>query len=157
MVCGIYLNEFRTSHAASYSVLMRRLTPGSRLSLIGHEGGLSVIPSGAQRREESKTLSAQLDRQYYVYILTNSVRTLYVGVTNDLVRRVYEHKRKLVRGFTLKYNITWLAYYEQTSDIISAIAREKEIKGWRRSKKVTLIERSNPRWEDLSLGWYDDC
>ncbi len=99
---------------------------------------------------------AKPDRQYYVYILTNSVRTLYVGLTNDLVRRVYEHKHKLVRGFTAKYNITWLAYYEQTPDIASAIAREKQIKGWRRSKKVALIETFNPRWKDLSLEWYDD-
>ncbi len=102
-------------------------------------------------------MSARLHRQYYVYILTNSLRTLYVGVTNDLVRRVYQHKRKLVPGFTAKYNITWLAYYEETPDIVSAIAREKEIKSWRRSKKVELIERSNPRWRDLSMEWYDGC
>ena len=94
-------------------------------------------------------------RHYYVYILTNSARTLYVGVTNDLVRRVYEHKRKLVKGFTAKYNVSWLAYYEQTTDISSAIAREKQIKAWRRSKKLALVESVNPRWEDLSLEWYD--
>ena len=70
---------------------------------------------------------------------------------------MYEHKHKLVRGFTVKYNITRLAYYEQTPDITSAIAREKEIEGWRRSKKVGLIEKSNPRWKDLSLEWYADC
>ena len=96
-------------------------------------------------------------REYYVYILTNSARTLYVGVTNDLVRRVYQHKRKLVKGFTAKYNVSWLAYYEQTPDVTSAIAREKQIKAWRRSKKVALIESANPRWEDLSLEWYDGC
>ncbi len=98
-------------------------------------------------------MPATQDRQYYVYILTNAIRTLYVGVTNDLERRMYEHKNKLVTGFTSKYNVTWLAYYEQTSDVESAIAREKEIKGWRRSKKVALIESSNPRWKDLSLEW----
>ena len=92
-------------------------------------------------------------RQYYVYILTNSSRTLYVGVTSDLGRRVYEHKSKLVSGFTSKYNVTWLAYYEQTLDVGTAIAGEKQIKGWRRSKKVALIESSNPRWKDLSLKW----
>ena len=96
------------------------------------------------------------DRRYYVYILTNSSRTLYVGVTNDLVRRVYEHKHKLVRGFSAKYNITWLAYYEETSDVEFAIAREKQIKSWRRSKKTDLIERFNPMWKDLSIGWYDE-
>ena len=92
-----------------------------------------------------KTMSVKSDRQYYVYLLTNGVRTLYVGVTNDLVRRVYEHKHKLVRGFTEKYNITWLAYYEHTPNITSAIAREKEIKGWVRSKKVELIEEPVPK------------
>ena len=98
-------------------------------------------------------MPATYDRLYYVYILTNATRTLYVGVTNNLERRMYEHKNKLVPGFTSKYNVTWLAYYEQTSDIESAIAREKQIKGWRRSKKVALIESSNPQWKDLSLEW----
>ena len=101
-------------------------------------------------------MPATQDRQYYVYILTNSARTLYVGVTNDLERRMYEHKHKLVPGFTSKYNVTWLAYYEQTSDVHSALAREKQIKSWRRSKKVALIESSNPRWKDLSLEWCSD-
>ena len=98
-------------------------------------------------------MPAAQDRQYYVYILTNSTRTLYVGVTSDLERRMYEHKSKLVPGFASKYNVTWLAYYEQTSDVRTAIAREKQIKGWRRSKKIALIESSNPRWKDLSLEW----
>ena len=66
---------------------------------------------------------------------------------------MYEHKNNLVPGFVSKYNVTWLAYYEQTSDVESAIAREKEIKGWRRSKKVALIESLNPQWKDLSLEW----
>ena len=102
-------------------------------------------------------MPTRTERQYYGYIMTNGVRTLYVGVTNDLMRRVYEHKRKLVPGFTSKYNVTWLAYYEQTSDISSAIAREKQIKSWRRSKKVELIESMNPRWKDLSMEWYEDA
>ena len=93
--------------------------------------------------------------QYYVYIMTNGVRTIYIGVTNDLTRRVYEHQHKLVGGFTKKYNITMLVHYEATSDVLSAIAREKQLKGWRRSKKVDLIESSNSAWVDLSLGWYD--
>ena len=74
-------------------------------------------------------MPATQDRQYYVYILTNRTRTLYVGVTNDLERRMYEHKNKLLPGFTSKYNVTWLAYYEQTSDVESAIAREKTDQG----------------------------
>ena len=95
------------------------------------------------------------DKSYYVYILTNGKRTLYVGVTNDLIRRVYEHKRKQVEGFTKKYNLTFLAYYEETADVMAAIEREKQIKGWRRNKKVDLIESLNPKWKDLSVEWYD--
>jgi len=87
---------------------------------------------------------------YYVYILTNKSRTLYVGMTNNLERRVYEHKNKLVPGFTSKYNLDILLYYEQTADVLSAIAREKQIKGWTRSKKIALIESQNPKWLDLS-------
>ena len=94
--------------------------------------------------------------EYYVYIMANRSRTLYTGVTNNLERRVYEHKHKLVEGFTKKYNITrLLVYYEQTSDIKAAIAREKQIKGWLRSKKVSLIESLNPNWSDLSVEWFE--
>ena len=102
-------------------------------------------------------MSRRPERQYYVYIMTNGVRTLYVGVTSDLTRRVYEHKEKLVTGFASRYNLTWLAYYEETSDIASTIAREKQIKSWRRSKKVELIESMNPRWKDLSREWFEDA
>ena len=86
--------------------------------------------------------------------MTNRSKTLYTGVTNNLERRVYEHKNKLVTGFTSKYNITKLVYYEETSDVYSALAREKQIKGWLRAKKVALIEAENPEWKDLSLEWY---
>ena len=79
-------------------------------------------------------------------------RTLYTGVTNDLERRVYEHKQKLVPGFTAKYNITRLVYFEVTQDVQAAITREKQIKGWLRSKKIALIESVNPEWKDLSMG-----
>ena len=91
-------------------------------------------------------------RQYYVYILTNNSKTLYTGVTNNLPRRIYEHKNKLVEGFTKKYNLTKLVYYEISEDVRSAIAREKQIKGWLRSKKINLIESTNPKWDDLSSG-----
>ena len=101
-------------------------------------------------------MPATRERRYYVYILTNSSRTLYVGVTNNLERRMYEHKNKLVPGFTTRYNVTWLAYYEETPSIESAIVREKQIKAWRRSKKVALIDSANPRWKDLSLEWHID-
>ena len=91
--------------------------------------------------------------QYYVYIMTNKSKTLYTGITNNLERRVYEHKQKLLPGFTAKYNITKLAYYEETTDVLAAIAREKEIKGWLRSKKIKLIKLSNPDWRDLATDW----
>ena len=94
-------------------------------------------------------------RDYYVYIMTNRSGTLYTGVTNNLERRVHEHTEKLLNGFTEKYGITRLVYYELTSDVREAIAREKQIKSWRRSKKVALIARANPRWRDLAEGWYD--
>jgi putative endonuclease len=96
-------------------------------------------------------------RQYYVYIVTNRKRgVLYVGVTNDVERRVYQYKHKLVHGFPTRYNLTRLVHYEIFADAYSAIAREKQIKGWLRSKKIALIEKDNPEWKDLSEGWYDD-
>jgi putative endonuclease len=95
-------------------------------------------------------------KTYYVYIMTNKSRTLYTGVTNNLERRVYEHKNKLVAGFTSKYNITLLVYYEETNDVQVALEREKQIKGWLRSKKIALIDSMNPEWKDLSLEWYVD-
>ncbi|MBQ2717701.1 MAG: GIY-YIG nuclease family protein [Clostridia bacterium] len=90
--------------------------------------------------------------QYYVYILTNkNCTTLYVGVTNNLERRLYEHKHKLIEGFTSRYNVDVLVYYEITTDSYSAIAREKQIKSWKRAKKNQLINENNPAWKDLSL------
>jgi len=94
--------------------------------------------------------------RYYVYIMTNKSRTLYTGITNNLERRVYEHKNKLIEGFTKKYNITKLVYYEISNDVEAAIAREKQIKGWLRRKKIALIESVNPQWKDLSEGWFRD-
>ncbi|MDO8636502.1 MAG: GIY-YIG nuclease family protein [Dehalococcoidia bacterium] len=93
--------------------------------------------------------------QYYVYIMSNVSRTLYIGVTNDLERRVYEHKQKLTEGFTKKYNVTMLVYFEETNDVNAAIDREKELKGWRRKRKIALIESMNPEWKDLSSGWFE--
>ena len=95
---------------------------------------------------------------YYVYILTNAHRTvLYTGVTNDLVRRVYEHKHHLDReSFTARYNVEYLVYYEAVSNVEAAILREKQIKGWNRKHKNKLIESKNPSWADLYgsiLGW----
>jgi putative endonuclease len=91
-----------------------------------------------------------MGKQYYVYIMTNRTNTvLYTGVTNNLVRRVYEHKEKLVEGFTRKYNVTKLVYYEIAEDVEAAILREKQIKDGSRSDKKRLISNLNPKWDDL--------
>lgn len=93
-----------------------------------------------------------MDKQYYIYIMTNkSNRVLYTGVTNDLKRRVYEHRNKLVKGFTQKYNVVMLVYYEMVGNSYSAISREKQIKAGSREKKIKLIESMNPQWKDLFL------
>jgi len=92
-------------------------------------------------------------KDYFVYIITNKSKTLYTGVTNNLSRRLFEHKKKLIKGFTSKYNIDKLVYFEICSNIESAIAREKQIKGWLRKKKIGLIESINPDWKDLSKEW----
>lgn len=92
-----------------------------------------------------------------VYILTNTHRTvLYVGVTSNLTRRIYQHKSKLYRGFTTKYNCTLLVYYETYMDMQMAIAREKQIKKRSRAYKISLVETENPDWHDLSDGWIFD-
>ena len=89
--------------------------------------------------------------RYCVYVMTNwNNRVMYVGVTNDLGRRLYEHKNKLVKRFTEKYNVNKLVYFEETGDVLSALAREKEIKKWRRQKKDALVRSVNPEWWDLS-------
>ena len=95
------------------------------------------------------------EKSYYVYIMTNRSKTLYTGVTNNLERRVFEHKHKLIPGFTKKYNITRLVYFEEGTDIDSAIMREKQIKGWLRKKKIDLIEKENPEWKDLAEDWFN--
>ncbi len=92
-------------------------------------------------------------KTYYVYILASASRVLYTGITNHLERRVLQHKRKQVQGFTQRYNATQLVYFEVWGEVRAAIAREKQIKDWRRSKKIALIQSTNPRWEDLSADW----
>jgi putative endonuclease len=92
-----------------------------------------------------------MTKQYYVYILINkSNNVLYIGVTNDLVRRIYEHKNKMIDGFTKKYNSTKLVFFEATTNVRSAIEREKQLKNWHRSWKINLIKEFNPEWKDLS-------
>ena len=93
-------------------------------------------------------------RTYYVYIMASKRNgTLYIGMTNDLVRRVYEHKNELVEGFTQKYGIHQLVYYESTNNVTVAITREKRMKKWKRQWKINLIEERNPNWDDLSEGF----
>lgn len=87
--------------------------------------------------------------QYYVYIASSISKKIYIGVTNDLKRRMYEHKNDLTEGFTKKYKIKKLVYYEETNDIRCAIEREKQLKKWRREKKIKLIEKNNFQWKDL--------
>ena len=93
-------------------------------------------------------------RQYCVYILANRTKTIYTGVTNNLQRRIFEHKHLMIKGFASKYKLTKLVYYEVGIDIKVAISREKQIKGWLRKKKITLIESVNPGWKDLSEEWF---
>ncbi|MCG8368694.1 MAG: GIY-YIG nuclease family protein [Pseudanabaenales cyanobacterium] len=88
---------------------------------------------------------------YYVYILTSRSKTLYIGMTNRLIQRVLEHQAKQGSVFTSKYNIDRLIYFEETDDVHAAIAREKQLKGWSRAKKIALIESMNPEWRDLSI------
>ncbi len=88
---------------------------------------------------------------YYVYIISNKSKTLYIGVTNNLVRRIYEHKNKLIEGFSKKYNLNKLVYFESCSEIKDAIKREKQLKNWHRDWKINLIESMNPQWNDLSI------
>ena len=96
-----------------------------------------------------------MDKNYYVYILTNKYnKVLYIGVTNNLIRRIYEHKEKLVDGFTKKYNLNKLVYYETFNDVNLAISREKKLKGFNRNKKVDLINTLNENWNDL---YFDIC
>jgi putative endonuclease len=93
--------------------------------------------------------------RYFVYILASRSRTLYIGVTGDIERRILQHRQREGSAFTTKYRIDRLVYLEETDYVHAALAREKELKSWRREKKVSLIESSNPSWSDLASEWYD--
>jgi putative endonuclease len=97
----------------------------------------------------------QGQNQYHVYLMTSKSGTLYVGMTNNTEKMIYEHKNKLISGFAKKYNITRLVHFETFGDVRSAIGREKAIKGWLRKKKIQLVSENNPEWKDLSQNWYD--
>jgi putative endonuclease len=95
-----------------------------------------------------------MEKTYYVYIMSSQRRVLYIGITSHIEHRVRQHKSHAFGGFTAKCNVTNLVYFERYSSVGKAIRREKELKGWRREKKITLIEVDNPKWHDLSYGWY---
>ena len=99
-------------------------------------------------------MGTQRERRYYVYILGSYSGTLYIGVTGNLRRRIWQHKEHAIEGFTAKHDVTRLLYFETYHEVLNAIAREKQLKGWARAKKVALIEKDNPRWEDLGRKWY---
>ena len=114
---------------------------------------LNVISSEVERPQLRITARVFLANYpmptYHVYILTNQSRTLYIGMTSDLMRRMEEHRSGAVSGFTSQYNVTQLVYYETTEDVQAAIARERQLKRWRRSKKLGLVDAVNPGWRDL--------
>lgn len=92
--------------------------------------------------------------EYHVYIMASKTKRIYTGMTNNLFNRVYQHKQKTIKGFTSKYNMTRLVYFDSSNDVNVVIQREKQIKGWTRAKKIALIESINPNWEDLAKDWY---
>jgi putative endonuclease len=94
-----------------------------------------------------------VDHKYFAYIVTSRSGTLYIGITNNIYRRALEHKSREIEGFSSKYHCDRMVHYEGFQDVQKAIAREKQLKGWRRSKKIALIESSNPRWVDLAEKW----
>jgi putative endonuclease len=95
-----------------------------------------------------------MPKLYYVYILASQRRVLYIGMTSTIEHRVFQHKTHIFPGFTSKYNVTILVYFERHDDVMTAIGREKELKACRREEKINLIESENPKWRDLSYGWY---
>ena len=131
-------------------IMLNEMTP-----LASHCSGIFPLPAEVNVFPKEPLYNLFM-KKFYVYIMTNRSRTLYTGVTNNLERRVQEHKSKKIPGFTEKYNITQLAYFEETGDVGAAIAREKQIKGWLRAKKIALIESLNPSWRDLSEDWYKE-
>jgi len=99
-------------------------------------------------------MDTQRERRYYVYILASYSGTLYIGVTGNLRRRIWQHKQHVIEGFTAEYDVTRLLYFEVYHEVLNAIAREKQLKGWKHAKKIALIETKNPKWEDLSREWH---
>jgi putative endonuclease len=122
-----------------------------------NNNSLGVIPAQAGiQRVLKPTKNHMSQKTYYIYILASKRNgTLYIGVTNDLERRIVEHKTKMFEGFTEKYDVNMLVYFEDFGDVDLAIVREKQIKKWNRKWKLRLIEKFNPEWKDLSRNWFD--
>lgn len=118
-------------------------------------GGASAAADARSRRTPIFVMRSPRQHRYSVYILGSITGTLYVGVTGNLQFRVRQHKDHTFRGFTAEYEVNRLLYYETFGEVITAIKREKQLKGWRLEKKIALIETMNPQWRDLSKGWYD--
>ena len=95
-----------------------------------------------------------LKKTYSVYILTNATRVLYIGLSSNIELRMWQHKTKAFPGFSSTYNVNWLVYVEEYEYVNDAIARERQLKNWRREKKIALIESQNPEWHDLSMDWF---
>ena len=118
---------------------------------------LKLVILSEERSDESKDPYRLMQtKTYYVYLLSSLSGTLYVGITSDLRKRMWQHKEHTFRGFTAKYDVDRLLYYETFDVAQHAIEREKQIKGWRRQKKIELITKENPKWVDLSGDWFDD-
>ena len=127
--------------------------------MVGARAGPAwLLPHGASRhtliRKGCSILVFLHEAFYYTYIVASKSRTLYIGVTRDLHKRVFEHKQKIHEGFSAKYNCNRLVWFDRFLDVRNAIHREKELKGWLRARKVSMIEIANPTWEDLSAEWY---
>jgi putative endonuclease len=115
------------------------------------------VPTITACRPTPMRISPPMPRSYefFVYILSSLSGTLYIGITDDIHKRVWQHKHKRFQGFTCDHDVDRLLYFEQFVDVRNAIAREKQLKGWRREKKIKLLEKTNPRWEDLSNNWFN--
>jgi len=131
------------------------LVPAKAVILSEAEGSAVAFPRSLGGPGSWSKIQAMREGGYFTYIVASRSHTLYVGVTRDLHKRIFEHKWKDHEGFTARYNCDRLVWFENFGQVSDAIAREKQLKGWRREKKIVLIEKTNPTWQDLSWDWYE--
>ncbi len=149
-VIAVLTRNLALQRDTEYTKMLNQVQHDSELSLRAYVLSLWATVLSLRARPTILKVSQIMPNQYYIYMLTNKPNgVLYVGVTNDLIRRVYEHKNHLAKGFTQKYQLDKLVWFEQTEDINSAITREKQLKNWKRQWKIELIEKQNPSWQDL--------